>query len=74
MDDEGQSAIEQISVSVLPDGRMSRNQTARYLGLAPQTLASWASRGFGPQPIKLGGKVFYRRADVDAFIRGGKAA
>jgi len=72
--DEAQGAIEQISAEVLPDGRMSRIQTAKYLGLAPQTLASWASRGVGPRPIRVGGKIFYRRADVDRFIAAGDEA
>jgi hypothetical protein len=34
--------IEQVRVRVLPDGRMSRDDAARYLGHAPKTLQMWA--------------------------------
>lgn len=32
------------------------------------TLASWRCRGMGPRYVKLGGKIFYRRCDLHAFI------
>jgi hypothetical protein len=63
-------AIEQIGVVVLPDGRMSRADTARYIGCTTQTLAAWAMKKIGPPQIKVGGKSFYRKNEVDRFIRG----
>jgi Helix-turn-helix domain len=63
-------AVEQIRVRILPDGRMSRDDAARYLGHKPKTLAMWALSGKGPRSIKVGGRVFYFRSDLDAFVRG----
>jgi hypothetical protein len=63
-------AVEQIRVRVLPDGRLARNDAARYLGCAPKTLAMWAMYGRGPPTVKVAGRVFYYRSDLDAFIRG----
>ena len=31
------------------------------------TLANWRSAGQGPQYLKIGGRVLYRRADVEAY-------
>ena len=40
------------SVSILPDGRMTRRDAARYLGLSEKTLAMYASRKTGPKFVK----------------------
>ena len=63
-------AIDQVRVRVLPDGRMTRKDTARYLGLAEKTLAMWAMEGKGPRVVHVGGRCFYYKDDLDAFIRG----
>jgi hypothetical protein len=65
-----QSGVEHVRVRMLPDGRMPRQDAARYLGHQPKTLAMWASRGKGPKSVKVGGKVFYFKDDLDGFIRG----
>lgn len=65
--------VEPIRVRVLPDGRVSRSDAARYLGLKPKTLAMWALSGQGPPSVKVGGRVFYFRTDLDAFIHSKKA-
>jgi hypothetical protein len=62
-----------VRVRVMPDGRMSRQDAARYLGRAPKTLAQWATEGRDPRFVKVGGRVFYYQADLDSFIEG-KAA
>jgi len=72
--DEPAGGIEQIVVEVLPDGRMNRKATARYIGLSEQTLQIWAMRGVGPRPLKVGGRIFYRKSEVDRFISAGEAA
>ncbi len=66
-------AIEQVRVRVLPDGRMSRKDAARYLGRAEKTLAMWEMERKGPRSVLVGGRRFYFKDDLDAFIRG-KAA
>jgi hypothetical protein len=62
--------IEQVLCRVLPDGRMCRDDAAKYLGLKSKTLAMWSLAGKGPRSVKVGGRVFYYRTDLDAFIRG----
>lgn len=32
------------------------------------TLASWRCLGKGPKYVKLGGKIFYRRGDLQAYV------
>jgi hypothetical protein len=67
-------AFEQIRVRILPDGRMSREDAARYLGHKPKTLAMWALSGKGPRSVKVGGRIFYFVSDLDAFVRRGEVA
>lgn len=69
----GQVAVDVVRVRILPDGRMTRKDAALYLGLEPKTLAIWSSEGKGPAPIRVGGRAFYFKTDLDAFIQG-KAA
>jgi predicted DNA-binding transcriptional regulator AlpA len=41
---------------------------AKALGVAEQTLAGWRSGATGPDFVKLGKGVFYRREDIKAWI------
>lgn len=51
------------------DNNLLRDKEAgNLLGLSPATLNTWRCRGKGPKYVKLGGKVFYRRADLEDFI------
>jgi hypothetical protein len=63
---------EQIHVRVLPDGRMTRHDAAQYLGMKAHTLANWQVAGKGPRSVRVGGRHFYFRDDLDAFIRNGQ--
>ncbi len=60
----------QQRITVLPDGRLSRNDAAKYLGRAPKTLAEWARLGTGPRSFLVGGRRFYPLADLQAFAGG----
>ena len=71
--DPNLDAIDRVRVRVLPDGRMTRPDAARYLGHTPKTLAMWQLQGKGPRSVLVGGRRFYFKADLDAFIRGGEA-
>ena len=62
--------VEQVRVRVLPDGRMDRENAAKYLGRATKTLAMWAIEGKGPPWVKVGGRVFYFKDALDKFIQG----
>ena len=59
-----------VAVRILLDGRITRRDAARYLGLAEKTLAMWAVSGKGPRITKVGGRAFYFIDDLDTFIRG----
>ena len=65
--------IEPVRVRVLPNGNMDSNNAAKYVGRAPKTLAMWRMHGTGPVWTKNGGRVFYNKEALDAFMRG-KAA
>ncbi len=62
--------IEQVRVRVLPDGRMDRVNAAKYLGRKPKTLAMWSMDGKGPPWVRVGGRIFYFKENLDAFVRG----
>jgi len=61
----------QVSIRILPDGRVSRQDAAAFLGLRPKTLACWSGLGHGPKPRKVGGRVFYLLKDLEAFRDSG---
>lgn len=49
---------------------VDRSEAANYIGVAANTLAVWASTKRYPLPyIKVGRKVRYRLADLDAFLQ-----
>ena len=62
--------IEQVRVRVLPDGRLTRKDAAKYLGRAEKTLAMWEMERKGPPSVLVGGRRFYFKDVLDAFIRG----
>ncbi len=41
---------------------------ADYIGIHEGTLRYWRHAGTGPASFKLGRRVMYRKADVDAWI------
>ena len=43
-------------------------ELANEWGMKTTTLANWRSAGDGPKFTKIGGKVFYRRQDIQAYI------
>lgn len=66
--------IERVRVRVLPDGRMDRNNAAKYVGRTPKTLAMWQLEGRGPKSVLVGGRRYYYLHILDAYIRGDDAA
>ena len=57
---------------------MTQPETAEYLRVAEHTLENWRYRRTGPRFLKAGGRVLYRRSDLDAWLdanaQGGDAA
>jgi hypothetical protein len=70
---EERPGIEQLSIKVQPGGFVPRRDAGLILGRKPQTLRVWKMRGFGPEPIVIGGQVFYRLEDIFEFIRAENA-
>ena len=62
--------VETPRVRILPDGRMTRDDAATYIGVKSKTLAMWQMNGKGPRSILVGGRRFYYKDSLDAFIRG----
>ena len=50
------------------NGWMSSAEAARYLGLTPDTLRDYRSKGRSPRFFKLGWNVFYAGADLDDWF------
>ncbi len=65
--------IHQVKVRVLPGDRVDRRNAAAALNRSPKTLAEWKRLGIGPRAFLVGGRVFYRWSEVQAFAQG-KAA
>jgi hypothetical protein len=63
-------SIEHVRVRVLPDGRVSRNDAAAYLGRKPKTLAMWALERRGPAIVHVGGRCFYQITELQRFVTG----
>ncbi|HMM40117.1 MAG TPA: helix-turn-helix domain-containing protein [Desulfovibrio sp.] len=52
---------------IYPTQKLTTEEAAAYLRLQPGTLEVWRCRGRGPAYQKLGRRVVYDRADLDAF-------
>ena len=46
---------------------LTPKETSARLGVAVQTLANWRLFGTGPRFLKLGGKILYPLAEIEAF-------
>jgi excisionase family DNA binding protein len=49
---------------------LTPDEAAACLRCAKQTLARWRCEGGGPAYVKMGARVLYRRADLDAWVAG----
>jgi excisionase family DNA binding protein len=50
------------------DQLLTPGQLADYLGIPLQTIYVWATRGIGPERIKVGRYTRYRMSAVDAWL------
>lgn len=63
-----------VPIQVYPDGRISRAEAAKYVGVAPATLRTWNARGTNDEfftKIVIASKVYYSFEKVQAFCRLG---
>ncbi|MCJ2057655.1 helix-turn-helix domain-containing protein [Methylobacterium sp. J-048] len=49
-------------------GFRCETDAASQLGSKPSTLRAWRVKGKGPKYYKIGGKVFYKDTDLEAWI------
>lgn len=49
--------------------RMKGPDAASYLGVGVSTLEKMRCHGKGPRFLRLGGRVFYLRQDLDAYLQ-----
>ena len=52
---------------------MTRGNAATYTGFKEKTFAMWHLQGKGPKSIKVGGRRFYFKDELDRFIREGES-
>jgi excisionase family DNA binding protein len=48
---------------------LDTDAAAEHLGMKSRTLVAWRERGRGPAYHRVGGRVRYRRDELDAFAR-----
>jgi predicted DNA-binding transcriptional regulator AlpA len=55
----------------LPPGLLRREQAARYCGAGVSTWDRWTAAGLTPAPVRIGGAVFWSRAELAEWCRHG---
>lgn len=50
---------------------MTPLDTAKYFGVATQTLSRWRVEGGGPPFIRVGGRIRYDLAELNGFLAAG---
>lgn len=69
--DKETDGVEMMKVRVSPDGRVSKKDAGKILnGRSAKTLDNWKSKGWGPKPIKIGGRDSYDYRECLAMARG----
>ena len=67
----GQESVNQSTPATVSDSRSNLidvNAAAEILGLKVQTLAAWRLRGRGPKFVRMGRRILYRPAALNAFV------
>jgi predicted site-specific integrase-resolvase len=57
-----------------PAGLVRRLDACVMLGIVPRTAHEWSVRGYGPQPRRIGGRVYYLKSEIDAFLQEVRAS
>lgn len=47
---------------------ISQKEVATYFDVSSVSIHKWRKDGLLPQPIKVGGKVFFRLAEIEAIL------
>lgn len=51
---------------------LPQDRAAEFLHHSPRTLEQWRLTGYGPAFHKVGRRVLYARADLEAFVSSGR--
>lgn len=51
---------------------LTQEETAKWLGIATETLRTWRQRKQGPAYVKVGGSTRYRMDDVKAYLEANR--
>jgi DNA-binding transcriptional MerR regulator len=51
---------------------LNTKEVSTITGIPESTLRYWRCAGLGPAWVKLGGRVRYDEADVDAYVKANK--
>lgn len=60
--------IKQTTITILPDGRMSSADAAKYLGISHSRLNQWRCDGLGPPFVKIASRIFYYQKDLERYV------
>ncbi|MEQ6902026.1 helix-turn-helix domain-containing protein [Nocardioides sp. YIM 152588] len=54
----------------VPDPLLNTDEACAHLGVPKATLLTWRVRrpGYGPRAIKVGGRLKYRRSELDRWL------
>lgn len=52
----------------LLDDYLSVERAAKALHVHPHTLKRWRWNNYGPHPIKVGGRMYYRASDIQCWL------
>jgi len=69
------SELQKLRAEMAPLKRLlTIEETGRYLAISPKTIRNQISRGavkpFPVRPVKVSGRVLFRKDDLDKFIDG----
>lgn len=51
----------------IEDGFIPEHDLASRYSKAVRTLQRWRAKGYGPTYMRIGGSIFYRKEDIEAF-------
>lgn len=51
-----------------PSGFHKAESAGAHIGVTSGTLAKWRCAGTGPAFIRIGGRILYKEADLDAYL------
>ena len=62
------TAVTSTGTALMASPLYTPEALAAYMGITVATLENWASAGYGPTPIQLGGLIRYTASDVEAWL------